>query len=86
MVAEISRVLVLRLPADEGNFVYRLAELNGPEAEQLEQKLETGELGSREAAALRQELMRRSGEVLNLAQVMARLPGDFRVVDYTKAC
>lgn len=79
MVAENSKVLVLKLPAEQGNFAYRLAEVKAFEAECYEHRLEEGD-----SEALRQELFRRSGEVLNLAQVMARLPGDFRVVDYSK--
>ncbi|MDB5289576.1 MAG: hypothetical protein JWL69_817 [Phycisphaerales bacterium] len=85
MVADIPKVLVLRLPAEEGNFSYRVAELDGQEARRLEHRLTSEDLPAGESEALRQELFRKSGEVLNLAQVMARLPADFRVLDYPKS-
>ena len=67
--------IVLRIPADGGDFKYHLAKLQRHDAEQLEQRVVSGKLDPR--------TLEMFGPPLNLSQTMRDLDTrDFRVLDY----
>jgi hypothetical protein len=74
MTAEDHKVLVLRLPEEKGNFLFRVAELSNSDARCLEERLARGEAKS---------VPPDFGAPLTLVQVMDELQSrDFRVLDY----
>jgi hypothetical protein len=74
LAAADHRVLVLRFPEEEGNFLFRVAELTDNDARRLEERLARGEAKT---------LPPSFGAPLTLVEVMDELESrDFRVLDY----
>ena len=73
----IQKVLVLRLPEKQGNYSFRMAELEGEEVRKWEERLSHGT-----ASVLAAEFGSKFGEPLTLSQAMEKLQTrDFRVLD-----
>jgi hypothetical protein len=76
MTAEEQKVLVLRHPEDQGNFVYWMAEVPSSEARRWRDRLAGGE-------SFAPDIEHTFGDKLTLTQVMKKLQSrDFQVLDY----
>jgi hypothetical protein len=79
--ADMQKIVVLRIPENEGNFRYWLAELSAEDARKWEErfpKLSDVNVGSELGIAF--------GDSLTLPQVMERLQRrDFQVFDFPRA-
>ena len=67
-MAEVeSRLLVLRLPAEDDNYVFRIAELPATQAGEVERNLRSGKMIDR-------DIEKTFGDAMNLAQAVRALP------------
>ena len=78
MLSDEQNVLVLRMPGEEGNYAYRLAELSVRDAPRWEQLL-----ASEDFAAIEPRVSGIFGPPMNLGEAMDRLSEirNFKVID-----
>ena len=81
MVDEANELLVLRIPAVDQNYAFRLAELPAPQAAEVAHLVSSGGWPSLSSAV--QEVF---SEPMNLREVLRRLPrNDFKVLHVHQA-